>query len=74
MDLYQYAKNQVISLFCSRDIFDQKILQFDWPRTFWSISQEPDFSIAWNLRRNLAKNINFHKIPTSGKINDQSFQ
>ena len=42
-NLCQYFKNQVISSFCSRDLFNLKILQSDWPRLFWPISQEPDF-------------------------------
>ena len=44
MNLYQHAKNWAISSICSRDIFDLKILQPDWPRAFLPISQEPDFS------------------------------
>ena len=27
----------------------KKILQSDWPRAFWAISQEPEFSQVWNL-------------------------
>ena len=30
-----HAKIQTISSFCSRDIFDLKILKSDWPRPFW---------------------------------------
>ena len=37
------CKNQAISSFGSRDMVDLKILQSDWPRAFWPISQEPDF-------------------------------
>ena len=43
MNLYQHEKNQAISSSGSRDMVDLKILQSDWPRAFWSISQEPDF-------------------------------
>ena len=57
MNLYNHAKNQVISSFYSRDIFSLKILQLDWPRAFWPISQEPDFSQIWNLCMNIANNI-----------------
>ena len=39
----QHAKRRTISSFCSRDIADVKILQSDWPKEFWSISQESDF-------------------------------
>ena len=42
VNLYQHAKNQTFSSFCSRDIVDLKILQSDWPKTFWHISQEPN--------------------------------
>ena len=44
MNLYQHANNQVFSLFCSRDIFDLKMLWSDWSRAFWPISQEPEFT------------------------------
>ena len=41
LNLHQYAKNQASS-FCSRDIVNLKVLQSDWLRAFWPISQEPD--------------------------------
>ena len=63
LNLYQYAKNQAISIFCYRNIFNFKILQSDWPRTFWSISQEPDFPEIWDLHKNIKNNINFHYRP-----------
>ena len=53
-------KNQAMPLFCSRDIFDLKILQFDWPGAFRSLPQEPDFSQIWDLCRNIVNNTNFH--------------
>ena len=31
----QHAKKQTISSLFSRDTFDLKILQSDWPRPFW---------------------------------------
>ena len=34
MNLYQHAKNQVFSSFCSRDMADLKILLSDSPRAF----------------------------------------
>ena len=40
MNLYEHAKSQTFSLFYSRDIVDLKILQSDWPRTFWHMSQD----------------------------------
>ena len=41
MNLYQHAKNDAVLWICSGDI---KILQSDWLRAFWPISQEKDFS------------------------------
>ena len=37
-----------------------KILHTDRLRTFWPISQEPEFSQIWDLCKNTANNINFH--------------
>ena len=34
--------------------FDCKIPQSDWPREFWTISQEPEFSQIWNLFKHTA--------------------
>ena len=42
MNLHPYAKNQAFSSFYSRDTVNSKIVQSDWPRAFWPISQEPD--------------------------------
>ena len=66
-------KNQSNSSFCSRDT-DWKILQSKWPSQFWPIPQELDFSQRWNLRRNIANNINFHYRPNSEKTHDRLFQ
>ena len=44
MNLHPHAKNQAFSSFCSRDTVNLKIVQSDWPRAFWPISQEPDLS------------------------------
>ena len=49
-------------------------MQSDWLRTFWPISQEPEFSQIWDLCRNTANNINFHYRTNSVKINDKIFQ
>ena len=43
VNLYQNAKHQAISLICSEDMADQKIMQYDWPRTSWPMSQEQTF-------------------------------
>ena len=64
-------KKQAFSSFCSRDIVDLKILQSDWPRAFWSISQEIDFQV-WDLRKYTVNNIKFRYRPNSGK-NDYIF-
>ena len=53
MDLYQHKQIQVVSSCCSSDIFDLEILQSDWLRAFWLISEEPDFSEIWDLYRNI---------------------
>ena len=37
-------KNQAISLYYFGDMFDQIILQCDWLRIFWPISQGQRFS------------------------------
>ena len=74
VNLYQHAKNQVISLICSGDMVDQKILQSDQLRTFWPISQEPEFSQIWDLCRNTTNNINFHYRTSSVKISYKIFQ
>ena len=59
VNLYQHAKNQAISLICSGDMVDLKILQSDWVRKFWPLSQEPEFPQIWDLCRNIANNIHF---------------
>ena len=69
MNLHQYAKNQAFSSFCSRDIVNLKILQSDWSRAFWPISQEQDFSQVWDLSKNTANNIKFVYITYSEKNN-----
>ena len=38
------------------------MLQSDWLRAFWPMSQEPDFSQVWDLCKNTERN--------SEKIND----
>ena len=41
--LYQDAKNYIVSLICSGEMVDLKVLEFDWLRPFWLISQKQDF-------------------------------
>ena len=38
-ELVSTGKNMTFSFFCSRDIVALKILQFDWSRAIWFISQ-----------------------------------
>ena len=73
MNLYQYAKNQAFSSFSSRDIVNLKMLQSDWLRAFWGISQKPKFSQAWDLCKNTA-NIKLLYRPNSEKITDSHSQ
>ena len=56
-NMYQHAENQAISLICSGDMVDYKILQSDLLRTFWSIFQEQKSSQIWDLCRNTANNM-----------------
>ena len=49
VNLYQCVKDHSISLICSRDMAHYKILQSDWLRTFWPITQEQKISQIWNL-------------------------
>ena len=74
MNLHQYAKNQAFSSFSSRDIVNLKILQSDWSRALWPISQEPQFSPVWDLYKNTANIIKLIYRPNSEKINDSIFQ
>ena len=74
MNLYQHAKNQAISLTCSGDMVDSKILESNWMRTLWHISKEPEFSQIWDLCRHTANNINFHYRRNSVETNDKIFQ
>ena len=59
VNLYQHTKNEANSSFCSAKIVNLKILHSDWPRGFWPISQEQDFSQMQDLCGNTAKNKNF---------------
>ena len=45
-----------------------------WLRTFWPVSQEPEFSQIWDLCSNTANNINFHYRTNPAKTNDKIFQ
>ena len=69
VNFYQHAKNEAVSSIFSREILDLKILQSEWLRAFWAISQEQYFSQTEDLR----SNIDFHYRMNSGKINDQIY-
>ena len=63
-NLYQ----QFVSSLCSGDIVNLKILQFEWSRVFWPISQVQDQC------KNTANNMNFLYRPNSEKNNDKIFK
>ena len=71
--IYKTMQKITISLFSS-DIFNLKILQSDWPRAFWPISQKSNFFQIWNLNRNTANNINFHYRSNSQNITNKISQ
>ena len=60
MNLYQHAKNQVISSISAEDKGDLKIQQSDWLGAFWVIFRELDFSQIWDFCMKTTNNINFH--------------
>ena len=49
VNLYKNAKNEAVSSICSGNIIDIKILQSDWLRALWPLSQEQDFSQMYDL-------------------------
>ena len=63
------CKNEAFSSFYFRDIVDLKILESDWPRAFWPISQKPDFSQVRDLYKTKAINMKFFYTPNSEKNN-----
>ena len=71
VNLYQHAKNKAVSSIYSEDMVELNILQPEWLRAFWSISQEQDPSQKEHLCRNTVNNINFHYRTSLWKINDQ---
>ena len=54
-------------------MLDLKILQLEWLKAFWPITQEQHFSQIEDLYRNTVNNIIFHYRTNSGEINDQTF-
>ena len=59
LNLYQHAKNEAVSLICYGKMLDLKILQSEWLRAFWPISQEQHFLQLEDLYRNMVNNIHF---------------
>ena len=49
VNFYKHAKSQAISFIFSGDTIDLKILQYDWLRAFWPLSQEQDFFQIWDV-------------------------
>ena len=49
VNLYQHAKNYTVSSICVGEMVDLIILESDWLRPFWPISQEQDFSQIYDL-------------------------
>ena len=54
---------------CSGEMLDFKILQSEWLRTFWPISEEQ----LEDLYRNTVNKINFNYRTNSGQTNYQIF-
>ena len=71
VSLYQHAKNKAASSICSGEILDLKILQSDWLRAFWPISQQQDFPKYRICLGTLQIIKFFYYITNSVKINDQ---
>ena len=60
VNLHQHAKNEVVFSICFGEIVHSKIMQSDWLRGFWPISQKQRFSQILDLCRNTANNKHFH--------------
>ena len=73
MNLHQRDKNEAVSSICSGEILDLKILQSDWLRAFWPISQEKVFQKSRISAETQQNTENFHYRTNSVKINDQIF-
>ena len=50
-----------------------RILQFDWLRAFWLITQEPEVIQTWDLCRQKANNMNFHLVTKPEKSDNKFF-
>ena len=56
-ELVSTGKNMTFSFFSSRDIVALKILQFDWSRAIWFISQKKHYPQMWDLCMNTSNDI-----------------
>ena len=50
VDLYLHAKTETVSSIFYEEMLDLKILQAEWLKEFWAISQEQYFSQKEDLR------------------------
>ena len=50
------------------DIADLSILQSDWFRAFWIVTQEPEQETDRDLCKHKANNMNFHLTPDQEKM------
>ena len=58
----------------SKDIYDQRILHYDWTRAFYSITCEPEFSQLWSLHRKTENCNVFHLIYFQQKVMIKSYE
>ena len=72
-DISEFSKKNQLFFHWFVLIKISNILQPDWPRPFWTISQEQKFPKIWDLCRNTVNNINFHYRRNSVKISNQFF-
>lgn len=70
ISLNELNLKKVLSTIIKRNL---KILQSEWLRTFWLITQGPEFSQTWDLCKHKANNMNFHLTPNSEKRNFKIF-
>ena len=73
MDVCQHSKNQNETSSPSRDIINQRFLQFDWLISFLAITWDPDFYHTCGFRRMIENHNIFHFKPFLAKTNDSIF-
>lgn len=69
MNWCQHQKDQSNFSFHFKDIVDLNILEFDWPRRFQPISQEPNISQTWDLYSNIVNDLKLDHRLNSEKNN-----